>query len=333
MKKFASLLLTVVLLATMLTVFAVPASASEEQITPGNGGELKLNTYRDYGYVFSSGEFTLKKFVFGVGSRTLGCYVTIPEDTKVTVTSQFTNHETVHVYGTLILNSMPQKIGTIIVHCPAKVIFNGGTNDTGTVTYTGHTYENGICTACGFLECTETGVHNYQNGICTLCNLCECEVTGEHTYEKGICTLCGAVECLSTGEHTYIKGFCAYCGLPCTHNMVNGICTVCGIRDCKITGKHIYYTGDLIPNYKRNKCTICGTICDHIGKNLVCAECHVAEFDSKGNPITGSTLSEGNIWIVIAIAALVIGLGGGFFIGTKKKKKPALAGTENTDEE
>ena len=48
-----------------------------------------------------------------------------------------------------------------------------------------------------------------------------------------------------------------------------------------------------------------------------------------------SILSEGNLTIIVGIAALAIGLGGGFFIGTKKKqKKPAAAdGTDKTDEE
>ena len=49
---------------------------------------------------------------------------------------------------------------------------------------------------------------------------------------------------------------------------------------------------------------------------------------------TATVFSEGNIWIIIAAAVVVIGLGGAaaLFI-VKKKKKPALAGGENTDEE
>ena len=43
MKKFASLLLTVVLLATMLTVFAVPASAATEYIYLDTGGSNLWN--------------------------------------------------------------------------------------------------------------------------------------------------------------------------------------------------------------------------------------------------------------------------------------------------
>ena len=49
---------------------------------------------------------------------------------------------------------------------------------------------------------------------------------------------------------------------------------------------------------------------------------------------TGSTLSEGNLTIIVGVACSVVFLAVGFFIGTKKKKKPALAsGAENADEE
>ena len=48
---------------------------------------------------------------------------------------------------------------------------------------------------------------------------------------------------------------------------------------------------------------------------------------------TASTLSEGSLVIICTVAvAVVFGLGG-FFLGTKKKKKPALASGENKDEE
>ena len=47
----------------------------------------------------------------------------------------------------------------------------------------------------------------------------------------------------------------------------------------------------------------------------------------------GSALSEGDLTILVGtVCAVVFGLGG-FFIGTKKKKKPAIASGENKDEE
>ena len=49
----------------------------------------------------------------------------------------------------------------------------------------------------------------------------------------------------------------------------------------------------------------------------------------------GSTLSEGNLTIIVGVAAAVVFGLGGFFIGKAagKKKKPAIASGENTDEE
>ena len=45
-----------------------------------------------------------------------------------------------------------------------------------------------------------------------------------------------------------------------------------------------------------------------------------------------STLSEGNVWIIIAVAVVAIG-GVATLVIVKKKKKPALASGENKDEE
>ena len=46
---------------------------------------------------------------------------------------------------------------------------------------------------------------------------------------------------------------------------------------------------------------------------------------------TGSGLSPGNIWIIIGVVCLAVGFLAAMFIF--KKKKPALASGENTDEE
>ena len=46
----------------------------------------------------------------------------------------------------------------------------------------------------------------------------------------------------------------------------------------------------------------------------------------------GSTISNGDIWIIAGVACSVVFLAVGFFIG-RKKKKPATAGGENKDEE
>ena len=46
----------------------------------------------------------------------------------------------------------------------------------------------------------------------------------------------------------------------------------------------------------------------------------------------GSALSEGNMTLIVGIAAAVVFGLGGFFLGTKKKK-PALAGAAENDDE
>ena len=69
-------------------------------------------------------------------------------------------------------------------------------------------------------------------------------------------------------------------------------------------------------------------VCRHQGSDPeVCKLC--------GETITGgegSILSEGSLTIICTVAAAVVFGLGGFFLGTKKKK-PALAEGENTDEE
>ena len=82
-------------------------------------------------------------------------------------------------------------------------------------------------------------------------------------------------------------------------------------------------------NYENGVCTICYHECDNGFHADECPECGMIRNDT---PAVGSALSEGNMAIIIGIVALVIGLGGGFFIG--RKKKPAVAGgADNNDEE
>ena len=87
-------------------------------------------------------------------------------------------------------------------------------------------------------------------------------------------------------EHNFSNGKCE-CGYECEHkwDANTGKCTVC----------------ELVCAHGGDKCDICG-------KELV-------------NLNTGSALSEGNMIIICSVATLVIGLCGGFIIGTKKKKK------------
>ena len=72
---------------------------------------------------------------------------------------------------------------------------------------TGHSYENGVCTACGAKEpCTE---HTWDEGKITTAPTCTAK--GEKTYT---CTVCGAekTEPVDTVDHTYEDGVCTVCG-------------------------------------------------------------------------------------------------------------------------
>ena len=73
--------------------------------------------------------------------------------------------------------------------------------------------------------------------------------------------------------------------------------------------------------------------CKHFA-HLVCETCQAHLTGSQllqaweGDDLSGSTISGGNLAIIVGIAALVIGLGGGFLLG-RKKRKPAVAGGNN----
>ena len=83
-------------------------------------------------------------------------------------------------------------------------------------------------------------------------------------------------------------------------------------------------------NYENGVCTICYHECDNVFHADECPECGMIRNET---PAVGSALSEGNMIIICTIAAAVVFGLGGFILGTKKKKKPALASGENTDEE
>ena len=109
---------------------------------------------------------------------------------------------------------------------------------------------------------------------------------------------------------------------PCKHSYNNnGACTICGF---------------LCPHdtWNNGVCTDCNYACKHDINNL-CDECiNKIVADNETNPdYSASTLSEGSLTVIVGVACSVVFLAVGFFIGTKKKKKPALASGENTDEE
>ena len=68
-------------------------------------------------------------------------------------------------------------------------------------------------------------------------------------------------------------------------------------------------------NYVDGVCTNCNHRCENSFHDDVCPDCGMS--DSAG--LVGSVLSDGNMAIIIGIAALVIGFGGGFILGRKEK--------------
>ncbi|MCQ2436199.1 MAG: leucine-rich repeat domain-containing protein [Clostridia bacterium] len=108
----------------------------------------------------------------------------------------------------------------------------------------------------------------------------------------------------------------------CEHDFGNGhICTKCGAKDC------VLGVADHTWNAATGKCTVCQYKCTNAFHNDVhrCPDCGM----KYNTNIVGSTLSEGSLAIICTVAAAVVFGLGGFFLGTKKKKKPAFSGDEN----
>ena len=121
-----------------------------------------------------------------------------------------------------------------------------------------------------------------------------------HTFENGVCTVCGTHQCAYLDRTTYNNGICANCGFVNesfhVHNFEDGICTSCNTYECQITGNHDYSNG----------------VC-------ICGE--EKPEDEEIIPTEGSVLSKGNIWIIVAVAAVVIGGVVALFIVKKKSEK------------
>ncbi|MBR0189162.1 MAG: hypothetical protein IJQ23_02100, partial [Clostridia bacterium] len=108
-----------------------------------------------------------------------------------------------------------------------------------------HSYENGVCTVCGYV-CPHD---EYENGVCKECG----KVCQHSEYENGVCKVCGKV-C----QHSeYENGVCKECGKACSHpvgSFYNGVCA-CGKRVCNV---HTFVDG---------VCEICGTKLTYLAKN------------------------------------------------------------------
>ncbi|MBQ6889759.1 MAG: hypothetical protein IJN53_01890, partial [Oscillospiraceae bacterium] len=111
---------------------------------------------------------------------------------------------------------------------------------------TGHSYTNGVCSACGAIDPTscahnDTTVKNYKAATCsaegytgdTFCNTCQTTI-GTGTAISKLAHTPGAAATCTTAQT------CTVCGATVTaalgHNYVNGSCTRCGAEDLAASG-------------------------------------------------------------------------------------------------
>ena len=95
----------------------------------------------------------------------------------------------------------------------------------------GHSYTNGICSACGD-GCQHNWSEYTQNGDAT------CENDGTKSRE---CSECGTKETVAdTGsklQHVFSAGVCTVCNTPCEHEYENGVC-----KHCEMSENNFYAT-------------------------------------------------------------------------------------------
>lgn len=201
MKKITSLLLTAFLLATILTVFTVTASAEGEPVEVNPDGDyLSLSTPGNY---IISSDCDVKLLDIGENIT-----LTIAKDVTVSVKQFFTNSGTLNVYGTLDIFPRLEENnnrGTVNVFGCSGGTINGPLSGYGTVSTLDHYFADGKCTYCGTYECEVSGNHDWNNSVCSVCgNHCEhkwdaatgkctlCQIDCTHKYEE--CDICGKVQ-------------------------------------------------------------------------------------------------------------------------------------------
>ena len=192
------------------------------------------------------------------------------------------------------------KGATLTIAKGAKVTVKGGFTNFGTINVLGTLILTDRQVNAGTIRVAGCGggMFKYQqisnSGTGTIIKITE------HNFENKVCTHCGKKGC-ETGqfEHDWdaSTGICSFCGFACTHDW----------------------------NATTGKCFICGIKCTNTFHEGVCPDC------GMGAAVTGSILSEGSITIICSVACLAVGFLIAMFIF--KKKKPALASGENTDEE
>ena len=327
--------MAVLMLCTMLSVFAVPAFAEEEPtvIEPSSGGDIKITI--DGNYVIKDGEYKIGNFGSG-DFQNRGVVLTIPKGVTVTVIGNFNNYGTLHVNGTLIVPAgAANNSGTIYVGCGGKL--KGAIGGNGTFTYEEHTFADGKCTKCGLPE-SEVGedepteiaparkanlaIYNKDDFIIRR----DCEISslniGYFQTNWMSLTIPKDVTVTVNGKFSNYGTLHVYGTLNVTASVASNSGTIhvgCGgtikglISDSS-DGKTIKDEHELTNGF-----CACGYFDldqhEHIFEEGKCA-CGEPE------PVVGSILSDGNLWIIAAVAVIALG-GIAAIVIVKKKKKTA----------
>ena len=135
-----------------------------------------------------------------------------------------------------------------------------------------------------YYKCAE---HEFGNdGYCSICGKPSCDIAGEHTWDSNDqCEVCGIHKCTLNGEHEWGE---------------DGRCEKCWVFKCEVTGTH-----DSVRLIK--ECAYCG---EKLSEEIIPAE----------NNMTGTTFGGGNIAVIAGAVCLAVGVGGGYLLGSKKKK-------------
>ena len=319
MKKFASLLLTVVLLAAMLTGFAVPASAEDEptEVTPmvNQFGSKYIKIENEGNYIITEDCEIDSLEIGSVHTEGMNCTLTIAPGVHITATYSVVTNATfiIEAGATVVMVYDIQNKGIINVY---------GTLNFGDKCYnwsTMNVYGTVNLSDIGFQNCDTINVHGTLDGSKSRLNMC-CNMSDAtiNIYTDG--TFKGIENSKNSG--TINENLECHETHICDHTFGDdNICTKCQRKGCYF-GVHLW---------KGGKCTVCQTECKNAFHNGV-YKCPVCDMGYDAT-VTGSILSEGSLTIIVGVAAAVVFGLGGFFLGTKKKKKPALADGESKDEE
>ena len=227
MKKFVSLLLSVVLLATMLTVFAVPASAEKFR----NDCEIASGSYDNF-HIESRTTVTVN------GSVTINEHssIKIARESKLIIDENgYLQGNGIEYFSGLDTSSIEVKDGggfniefrssddidrftTFLEKNGIEYCIDG--NSVKSLCKV-HRFEKGKCSVCGYVCQHNNGFDtNYKCNICKWecehekwnngkCELCQYECRHNDGYTAGKCNICQQ-ECKH--GNTFTKTFCSDCG-------------------------------------------------------------------------------------------------------------------------